>query len=410
MPPLSDQTHFYSGRALQHVQYFCEAIGPRPSTGVGERLAAEYAAGVMRQLELQDVRLESFRSGRSTYRPFLLAFLAGLAGNVIGARFSSRSSTALAMLLNGAAAWGFAREAELRSNWMRRVLPQGESQNAISIVPAREEVLRRVVIYGHLDSHRTPVFYASPSWLRAFSFLVSLGFTGLVAGTGVPAFRALRKVAQDTPLWLRWVGGGSTLVQLIAIALTLQADTTPYTCGANDNASGAATALALAERLMQEPLQHTEVWVVNNGCEEVGAYGIAALLDAHGSTLRDAYFLDFDMVGIGRPALLTREGMLRPTFPDEELLNLAREVAARNPDLLAPEHPGGAYTDTGMVTQKGFRGLTIDSQIPSAHPAYARMGYWHQTADTADKIERDCLARTHEFAWQLLQNIDGLDG
>jgi hypothetical protein len=396
----------WSRRALQHIHHLSVEIGPRPSTYEGERLAAEYAARVMRDSGLQQVRLETFSSGRATYRPFLLAFLAGLAGNIVHQKYFGRTSSLLAATLNGLGAWGFAREAELQTNWMRKVLPAGQSQNVIGIVPAQGELRQRVVVYGHLDSHRTPIFYSSPRWLRAFSFLVSLGFAGLLAGTAGHGIQACRRDTAQPPRWLQAIVMGSALVQLVAIALTLQGDATPYTAGANDNASGSATVLALAERLAQEPLQHTEVWFVNNGCEELGAYGIAALLDAHQSTLRDAWFLDFDMVGIGRPSLLTREGLLRPTEPDAELLQMAREVAAQHPDLLAPEHAGGAYTDTGMVTLKGFRGLTIDSQIPATHVAHSHMGYWHQTADTIDNIELDCLARTHEFGWRLLRHID----
>jgi hypothetical protein len=402
----SEPTLFYTQRAWQHLHHLAQEIGPRPSTGPAEREAAEYAAQIMRDAGLQQVRLEPFRSGRSTYRPFLLAFLTGLLGNTASTLVPSRGVAVASALLNGAAAWGFAREAELKSNWMRRILPQGDSQNAVGIIPARGEVRQRVVIYGHIDSHRTPIFYSSPRWLRAFSFLVSLGFAGLLAGTVAHAASATR---ETMPKWTRWIAGASTLVQLIAIALTVQADTTPYAPGANDNASGAATVLGLAERLANEPLEHTEVWVVNNGCEELGAYGIAALLDAHESTLRDAWFLDFDMVGIGQPSLLLQEGLLRPTRPDDELLQMAREVAAYHPGLLGKEHFGGAYTDTGMVTTKGFRGLTIDSQIPPHHISASRMGYWHQMEDSIDKIELPCLARTHEFGWQLLQHIDASD-
>jgi hypothetical protein len=88
------------------------------------------------------------------------------------------------------------------------------------------------------------------------------------------------------------------------------------------------------------------------------------------------------------------------------LLAIANEVAAAHPGLISGGHPGGAYTDTGLVTSRGFAGLTVDSQIPADHVAAKRMGYWHQPEDTSDKIELECLTKTHEFGWQLLQHID----
>lgn len=406
----SDATAHFAQRASEHTRYLSLEIGPRPSTGAGEHAAAEYAAGVMRQIGLADVRLEEFWSGRSTYRPFLLAFCVALIGNIAFAFEPNRRRSLLAALLNAGAAWGFAREGELKNNWMRRVLPRGRSQNVVGLVAPRHEVRRRVVVYGHIDSHRTPLFYSSPRWLGAFSRLITLGFSSLVMGAAAHALASAQneRAWQQTGLvkWLRGINLIGGVLQGVAIALNTQADTTPYTPGANDNASGAASVLSLAERVAQSPLRHTEVWFVNNGCEELGCYGIGALLDAHGSTLKDAFFLNFDMVGIGAPALLTREGLIRPSHPDPDLLSLANAVATAHPGLISGAHPGGAYTDTGLVTSRGFRGLTIDSQIPPDHAAAAHMGYWHQTEDTFDKIELSCLARTHEFGWQLLQHID----
>lgn len=403
-------TAHFARRALEHVRYLSLEIGPRASTHAGEREAAQYSARVMREAGLQDVRLEEFWSGRSTYRPFLLAFCVALGGNLAFFLRPNRRFSGAAALLNAGAAWGFAREGELKSNWMRSVLPRGQSQNVIGIVAAQEDMRQRVVVYGHLDSHRTPIFYSSPRWLQVFSRLVSLGFISLVVGTAAHALATTQKEdSWKKPRFLKWlrtINLISAALQSVAIALTGQADTTPYTAGANDNASGAATVLGLAERVAQTPLQHTEVWFVNNGCEELGCYGIGALLDAHESTLREACFLNFDMVGIGTPALLTREGLIRASHPDAKLLEMARVVAAAHPGLISGAHPGGAYTDTGLVTSRGFRGLTIDSQIPPGHPAKSRMGYWHQTEDTFDKIELECLSKTHEFGWQLLQHID----
>ena len=398
---MSDLSETYVARALEHLRYLAVEIGPRPSTRAGERQAAEYAAGVMRTAGLRDVRLESFRSGRSTYWPYSLAVGAGLVGNLLHLWKPGRWGALAAALLNGLGAGGFCAEANFDDNWMRRLLPTGPSQNAVGVIPAAGDPRRRVVLLGHLDTHRTPVFYSSPLWLRLFSTLVGAALASLVLSSLAAGLNFLAGHSRRS-----WMGRLGMAFQAFALTMTFQAETTPYTAGANDNASGAAVALALGERLAQEPLQHTEVWVVNNGCEELGCYGVAALLDAHGPTLRDAYFLDFDMVGLGQPTLLTREGLVRSYHPDPGLLELARQVVARHPDLIAGEHPGGAYTDVGVVAKRGFRGLVVDSRLPPGHAATGRMGDWHQPRDTFDKIERACVARALAFGWALLQHID----
>jgi Zn-dependent M28 family amino/carboxypeptidase len=89
------------------------------------------------------------------------------------------------------------------------------------------------------------------------------------------------------------------------LALTAQPDTTPFTHGANDNASGAAIVLSLAERLAREPLARTEVWALGSGCEEVGSYGAQAFADAHRGDLPGLVAISIDNVGGAAPASAT---------------------------------------------------------------------------------------------------------
>lgn len=390
----------HAERAFEHVRYLSENTGPRPSTKHGEWEAAQYALQVWKHAGLNP-RLEPFISGSSTYRPYAIAFATGLLGTLLATLRRNRSTTLIAAALNATGAWAFAREAELRPHWARRLAPSGSSQNVVVVVPPRGAVQRRVVLYGHLDTHRTPMFYSSPAWLQAFSSLVGASFAGLVANAVLYLVAGARgNKPHPLPTLI------ATGLQLFGLSMTLHADTTPYNPGANDNASGAGSVLALGERLAREPLEHTEVWLVANGCEELGAYGIAALLDRHGETLRDADFVSLDMVGMGTPTLLLREGLLLPSYPSPHLLAKARAAVAANPGLIGGEHRGGAYTDTGMVSRRGFRGLTLDTQLPAGHPSEAAMGHWHQMSDTVEHIEVATLARVHAFVWALLAQFD----
>ncbi len=398
---MNGEVQRFVDRAMEHLQHLTVTIGPRPSTREGEREAARYAAQVLKAAGVQNVREEVFVSGRETYWPYALAIGVGFIGNLLYLVRPRRGRGLLAALLNGLGAWAFYAEANFDDHWGRRVLPKGVSQNVIGVIPPRGEMRRRVVLVSHLDTHRTPVFYNSPLLLRLFSTLVGAAFVSLLFSAGV-AF--LRGVA-----WFpgaRWVLRLATAFQAFALSLSLQAQTTPHTPGANDNGSGVATVLALAERLVAEPLEHTEVWIVLTGCEEVGAYGIDAFLKAHGHELRDANFINVDMVGVGMPALLTREGLVRSYHPHPELLRIALEVAAEHPDWNAGAHEGGAYTDMGVIVKHGYKGLVIDSIVPPEHPAAPYMGYWHQQRDTFSNVERACLEKVHRFTWELLKRLD----
>ncbi len=420
--------HVWADRTLTHLRALAEDIGPRPSTGEGERQAADYALRVLSAAGLAYPHLEFFTSGRSTYRPYAWAFGAGLLGHLLhfGARrVDHRPSSAVAAALNALGAWAFYREATLSPHWGRRLSPTGRSQNVVAIARPSGVVKRRVVLLGHLDTHRTPIFYSSPRWLWVFAQSLTATMVSLVGSSlAYAALALLARRAQPAPrlsplpLLLP-----AAAFQAWALAMVLLADRTPYTPGANDNASGAATVLALAERLAQEPLRHTEVWLLNTGCEELGAYGAAAFLDRHGDELRDAYFINFDQLGVGAPTLNLSEGLIRPIHYTPELLDLARQAACQRPpadspappppspaaSLLGPEHPGGAYTDTWHIITRGFQGIILDSRPPEGEgdPSGA---HWHQMSDTVDKIDLDCLARAHQWAWNLLHLIDSPPG
>lgn len=404
--PWSEDSAHWTQRTLHHLTAFTH-IGPRPACQNGERRAALYARDVLKNIGIERVREELFLSGRDTYRPYTLALGMALLANFIGASSekSSRPRSLLATAGSVAAIIGFAREANLAPNWTRRALPQGDSQNIVAVIPARGRATRRVVVHGHLDSHRTPIFYSHPLWLRAFSTIIGITFASLICDALRHAASTCSGKSSNFKLALV-----TQTLQTISCLLTLQAETTPHTIGANDNASGAATVLSLGERLHENPLHNTEVWIVTNGCEEVGCYGIAALLRRHPIELKNAYFLNFDMVGIGTPSVIAREGLLSKKDADAHLLALAHQVGAEFPDLFSGAHSSDAYTDGGLTNRQGFGALTIDAQLPDEHPSALQMGHWHQPSDQIGNIEFACLARAQEFGWQLLQRIDGESG
>ena len=96
-----------------------------------------------------------------------------------------------------------------------------------------------------------------------------------------------------------WLGLILAVFHFLGWFTGVTADLGRYSPGANDNASGVGTILALAERLKGQPLEHTEIWLAFTGCEESGCDGVLALIKEHGNALREALFIDFEMVGIG---------------------------------------------------------------------------------------------------------------
>jgi len=393
------ELHASTKNALEHIRYLSETIGGRGSCTPQEQQAAEYCANQMAEMGVQDIRVETFPSMASTYRPFALAFAAGLAGTLVAWLIGSRGGLAFGALLNGLGAWGMLAETDLAANWTRWLLPQCQSRNAVGIIRPSGEIENRAVVCAHIDTHRTPVFYSSPGWQALFTILVGGALLSMVVSALAYGLGAVFAWT-----WVRWIGLAAAAMEVFALSMSLHADFTPFSPGANDNASAVGAALELGRRLIKEPLARTEVWLVFTGSEEVGAYGMSAFLDAHAAELGErAVYIALEQVGLGGVNYITSEGILikRPTHP--QALALARQAKASLVEFQAGELDGLAYTDVTVATRRGLIALPINT-----YPRTERgeTSHWHQMSDTLDHIDPQALANAQLFAWQVLQTLD----
>lgn len=383
--------------AMDHVRYLAKTIGPRGSTTSRETEAARYAAQVLRDAELEPVT-EPFTSARSAWYPYALFAGLVLAGELLfwlGGRWGAIAALALSLL----ALASVLLELAFRSNPLRWLLPKGSSQNVWAQLQPRGETREQVVLLGHLDTHRTPLVFSTDGWVRLFGALVPVGLISTVILIGLYAVG----IAAAGWLW-RLLSLPLALIVLGLFMLTLQADLTPYTAGANDNATGAGIVLSLAEHLKERPLAHTAVWVVLSGCEEVGCYGADAFAQTHRDELGRAAWITLDSVGGAGagPAYLARETFLLTTPSDPDLLALADQISARHPELDAYAHTfSGAYTEGAIGAKHGFRVLTLVS-----HRRDGVLPEWHRPTDVVENVDADVVERTETFLWELLQEID----
>jgi hypothetical protein len=287
---------------------------------------------------------------------------------------------------------------------MRRFLPSADSQNAVGTLSPAGGVRQRVILSAHLDTHRTPIFCFSPIWHALFSILVIGVFLSMVLDIVIYGLGALFLAT-----WVRWIGLVTAAVQFLVLSLFLHADQTPFSPGANDDASGVGVILALAEHLSQEPLVHTEVWLAFTGCEEVFACGMMAFLDAHQADLGpEAVYVVLDQVAVGRLFYLTADGLILKRRTHPRALKLALRTAAALPSLEVGEQVGIASTDAAVATKRGLVSLTLDSLTLDSLPLpdTEQHSHWHKMSDTFDTLDPETLADAHLFTWHILQEID----
>lgn len=382
---------------MRHLRHLALEIGPRGSTTPQERQASAYARATFAAAGLE-THEEPFRAPVSGWRPFALASAIGLA-SVALALAGGRAGALIAGVAMTIATVSVFLEMYFRPNALRALVPKGDSQNVWARVPAAGPAARRVLLVGHVDTHRTPWLFTSPARLTAFRAITTAGVVGFVLGallllaTGLLGLDGLRP----------WTAA-LLPVYLVVLAATLQPDLTGYTQGANDNASGAGVVLSLAERLAREPLARTEVWALASGCEEVGSYGAQAFADRHRGDAPDLVAISVDNVG-GRGAgvcYTSLEGMVFPVRPAPELFALAEAIRVERPELDAYPLPYTTlHTDATALMVRGipslsFVGLTRGGAIPD----------WHTLGDVFEKVDPGTVERTEAFVMELLQRLD----
>ena len=248
--------------------------------------------------------------------------------------------------------------------------------------------------------------------MKFFKLLVPLGLLSLVV------LWVLYLVGFVSGLEVvRWIALVPGAVVLLIFVLLVQAARSPFSPGANDNASGIAAGLELASQLAQAPLQHHEVYMVFTGGGEAGGSGADAFIRTHlqnslsESANKPIHLVINRIAGPGtQPTLVQSEQLLRPAASDAGLLQLATQVQAAHPDLQAQVRGVSAtYSELSIGASHGLRTLGFTALPANAVASHAAVPHWHQAGDTAANCDMAVAARTTTLIWNVLQAID-LDG
>lgn len=390
----------YAQRALTHAQTLGRS--PRGSATTAEKQAAEYTQAQLKSVGVEAVQLEPFLGLRSLWLFLALAFGLALVGHAafwllrrpVG-EYPALLITLLAFGLSGYLLW---RKFTFHDYLLRNSVPHAPSQNVVAVIPPVGEVRRRVVLVGHLDSHRAVFWFANDLLVRLFALTSVLTIYGVYLAIPFYTLAVLTHWQIFT-----WLGLVLALFHFLGWFTGVTADLGRYSPGANDNASAVGTILALAERLREQPMQNTEIWLAFTGCEESGCDGILALIKEHGNLLREALFIDFEMVGIGDGLCYIREeGNLRRRRISNEVEIILKEVG--EPFGLHPVStpPVGVFTEGGTLWEHGFRAACL-SAYRKGSPILPE---WHRLTDTPDRLQVATLERVHALAWALLQRLD----
>jgi Peptidase family M28 len=327
---------------------------------------------------------------RTFAQALVIPILAGLFGHRLGRLRHplAAASVAVGLLL----ADDISNGRRLLRRGLRR---RGVTQNVIAELGPRDAPVTFVVM-AHHDAARTGHMFdqglqramharfpkrvesiktSIPSWWPMFLAPIAVGL-GLVA----------RRPG---------VHVGGAVVSGIAGSLLVDIARSPVVPGANDNLTGVAVLVALAERLRADPIDGARVILLSAGAEEELQGGVYGFLEAHGEHLDPATtrILAVDTVGSPDLVMLEGEGPVRMLDYDRAFRDLVAAVAADGGVALERGLRSRFSTDGVVPTKRGIPTVSLVSLQPWRAPAN-----YHLMTDTPENISYGTVQATVDLA------------
>ncbi|MBE0688397.1 MAG: M28 family peptidase, partial [Anaerolineaceae bacterium] len=202
--------------------------------------------------------------------------------------------------------------------------------------------------------------------------------------------------------WVWYASIPTAMCAVLMISFFIEAEFSPFTAGANDNASAAGIVLTMAEELKKNPLKHTRVFTVCTGCEETQHYGMIAWYKQNLMLLKNPKAIVFELLGVAGPGYLTQEGIIVPFKANHNLLKMVETISHEHPEWGAyPVKISGGNSEMAdalrnKIPAVSLFGLKKDGEAP----------YWHQLEDTYDKMNPQVMEDVWSLAMAMLQKID----
>jgi hypothetical protein len=361
------------GGNLEVVQEIDElgAIGSRRAGSEGERRAARHL-----QTRLQELGREVVVEPSRVRPAFGLAHLANAVAGIVGSVLSVYVPLAGLALVVLAAVSAFG---DLTGTFhLTRLLTGARaSQNVVSDEDAGKPGL--LVLAAHYDAPRSGMLLEPRLRLWPVVFFWSLA---------VIAACALLRVFGFDATWLTIIQFIPTVFLIAACPLFLGVELSHPSEGVNDNASGVATVLRLAERYGGR-LEHFDLMVVFTGASAHSALGMRNWLKRHRADLEPeaTAVIAVDAVGAGTPHYATKEGPVVASRLHPTLVQLCADDEAGAP--FASRELSDAYA----ARAAGLPAIRISSRGDKG-------------AAVPDEIDAAALAQSYEYLSGLVERID----
>ena len=388
---------------IGEITHVCRDMKKRAPGSEGEREAAEYMAGILKNdCGWEDVRIEAFREHPGAFYGY---FWFSASFDVLSALLYFVSPW-LSVIAGIIALLLFVFQFGLYKQIIDPLFPEKRGTNVTAVRRCAEDVKRRVFLNGHIDA----------AWefpLNHYCGGVVFEIPGMMATAGVLVYIAVSICALiGAGAWTRTAALWGLLFIPFYIAVGFTYNPGLIVDGANDDLSGCYLGIALL-REMEETgiaLEHTEVGVILTGSEEAGLRGAKAWCERHRDDYRDVptFIISYDTIhDPGQLSVNTRD--LNGTVTADAGLCEAFLRAAQDAGVPCKRGwvpPFGGATDSAAFPQGGFCSVGITGLNHKLED------YYHTRRDTWDNLNAEGLENCYRATVGILEMIDGgaLDG
>jgi hypothetical protein len=352
-----------------------------------ERRAANHLKRRLDELD-REARLEPTLVWPRWYLAHLIHALLAIAGSAVAV-----GNALIGTILVAIAAVSTLGDVTWRLPLVRRITGRRASQNVVSTESsARPGTL---ILTAHYDTGRGGAAFGR---LLKWPIGPAQGFVGSIALLLITTIARLAGLDNTVLAIVQFV---PTVVLIVSLPYLADIALSGPVPGANDNASGVATVLRLAERYGGD-LDHLDVWALFPGAQEAGAAGTRAWLKQHRHSLDPltTIVLNVDEVGAGTVRYAAKEGPLLALRQHPRLVELCRQLTEEDEDdrrYLAQPTAARRPTDGYAARARGLPAITI-SCAPAPHH--------HRPTDTPEHIDSQALERAFGFCSELIELID----
>jgi hypothetical protein len=385
-----------------------ESLAPidRTPCSAGERQAAQWLAQRLARVPGVDVALEDEPSW-GTFPPTATGL--GLLG-ILAAALVLRGRRATGGLLAAGAFAGIVDEAQNGPRIVRRLVRRRRATVNLIARAGEPEQLDTLVVLAHHDAPQTGILFdqtlqrrlheLAPQVIEARKTPPPQWWAGLAGPLSTFAAAAGRRPG---------LARAGLVIGAIGALLVADIWRHPTVPGANDNLSGAAALVALAELLLQEPVPGLRVLLVSCGAEETLQDGIRAFLARHRDELEPGrtWFVNLDTVGSPHLVLLEAEGPVwMEPYTGPWLCDLLAASAERMGIPMERGFRARASTDSVIPSRAGYPTATLVSITDWRSPAN-----YHLPSDIPENLDyttvADAARLVHELARALAEGHRG---